>query len=177
MTKLDEFKIGCNIIQYFCNINNIQAPAIVATENIKHMGFYDFDTPNYIYVNLKKCKKTSKNNHPMMVYENTIIGTMLHEFGHFLHFQLFPKLTDKFKKFNREPLLHYREMDIEEDIAECFRLFILHPQRLHKGRPKRFDLLCKYVHLDSYTMSCNLYDTYKEKNEKLDIKQWELFLV
>lgn len=177
MKKSEEFNQGCNIIKGFCAKNNIEVPNFIITDKINHLGFYDFDYPNNIYINLKKCKKQNSKNHPMMIYENTIIGTLIHEFGHLLHYKHFPKLTKAFKKIKKEPLIHYRQMDIEEDIAESFRLFILHPKRMLYGRCERFNLIDKCTPVDSYTYKYDLYETYKPKNELVNVEAWESFLV
>lgn len=176
MTKKEEFKLGYQIIMNFCIVNNIKIPSIIVTTKIKYLGYYHLKKPSNIFINLKKCDRISKKKHPAMIHECTIIGTMLHEFGHYLHYGYFPKLTKKFKKIKKEPIIHYFERDIEEDIAESIRLFILHPARLVDGRQKRYEILNKiFINRRYYPLS--LYALYNEKHEKIDIDRWNKFLV
>ena len=177
MTKLDEFIMGCRIIKEFCRLNKIKQPKMEISEEIEHVGYYSFSTPDTIYVNPKMCNKSSKKNNPMMVYENTVVGTMLHEFGHYLHFTYYPKLAKTWDKIKNEPLVHYYQRQIDEDIAECIRLAILNPSRLAKGRKKRFAILSKMFVLDVAYTPLSIVESYDKKHEKLDIGKWELFLV
>lgn len=177
MTKLEEFDIGCNIISEFCKNNSLRVPEIVISDEIEHIGYYRFDRPDTIYVNVKRCNRTSSKDHPMMIYETNVIGTMLHEFGHYVHFRLFPGLTKKFNAIKNEPFIKFWERSVDEDIAESIRLFVLNPAILALGRKKRFDILSKLMlHGVGYN-TLSVYDSYDKKNEKIDIDKWELFLV
>lgn len=113
----------------------------------------------------------------MMVYENTVIGTMLHEFGHYLHFNFHKKLTRKFESIRKEPMVHYYERNIDEDIAECIRIAILNPRRLSAGRQKRYRILADIFVLDVIYTPVEIVKAYNRKQEKIDIDAWELFLV
>lgn len=177
MTKLEEFDIGCGIISEFCKNNGIKVPEIIISDEIEHIGYYRFDRPDAIYVNVKRCNRTSKNDHPMMIYETNVIGTMLHEFGHYVHFRLFPWLTKKFSAIKNEPFIKFWERSVDEDIAESIRLFVLNPSLMEKGRTKRFAILSKLMCHGVVLNALPVYHLYDKKNEKIDIDKWELFLV
>lgn len=178
MAKLDEFYMGISIVNEFCRLNKIKTPHVVTDDKIAGAGYYAFDKPDTIYINLKNCGKTSKYNNPMMIYESTIVGTILHEFGHYLHFSVFPELSKKWKNIKNEPHIHYYQMNIDEDIAECIRLSILNPSHIRKGRPVRYTILKNLLIIDSaiYT-PYDIVKSYNKKYEKIDIDKWELFLV
>jgi len=177
MTKLSDFYMGINIIERFCKINNIKIPNIIKTIEIPGAGYYEFNKPNTIFIDINKCDKMTKKNNPMMIYESTVIGTMLHEFGHYIHFKLFPYLTKKWVKIKNEPHIHYYQMSIDEDIAECMRLCILNPTIIKNGRINRFNILAKLLILDVVYTPIDIVKTYNKKYEKVDIDKWELFLV
>lgn len=189
MTNLEEFKIGEEIITDFCNLNCIVIPNIIQTEFICTLGHYSFNHPDSIFINIIDNDKIayheqmSFNNHPAMIYETTIIGTMLHEFGHYLNYTKFIKLINKFNEIENEPIIHYNERKLEEDIAESIRLFIINPARLASGRPERYKILFKYLkhrpyqYYDSIENIEPVYlsELYNNEREKLNINDWNAF--
>ena len=179
MSKKEELELGKKIIEYFCNLNNMHLPKIIVTNKIAGAGYYQFDKPDTLFIDLKKCDKMTIKNHPAMIYENTVIGTLLHEFGHYIHFRYFPKLTQAWRKFKTEPHIHYHEREINEDIAECIRIYILLSPRLYFGRPERNAQLDKIFNNPEYMSYCpmSIFTLYDKKHEKVDIDDWESFLV
>lgn len=144
MTKLQELKYAKNVIKKFCNLNNLKTPTCHIDNTLVEYGVYYTNHKSKIYLNFNKCKASSKRISSASIKENTITGVLVHEFAHLLHYQNFySELNSSFKKL-KEPLIHFFEMDIEEDIAESIRLFILNPTLLEEGRPKRYKILSKY---------------------------------
>lgn len=143
-SKLNELRNAKNLIKNFCIINNIQTPKTYIKNELNHLGEYLVDGSNRIYVNIKKCAKSNKTTRPDWIIDNTIQGVLTHEFGHYLHIKHKKKeLNNSFKRL-KEPTIHYHETDIDEDIAESIRLFILNPVLLKLGRPKRYDILKRH---------------------------------
>lgn len=177
MTKKEEFNIGRQIIDTFCSINNIMKPLTVISDKINHLGYYAFDTPDTVFINLKKCNRTTRRNHPGMVYESTIIGTMLHEFGHYIHFTHYTELTKRWKHVKNEPFIHYYENDIIEDIAENIRMFIAYPESIQQGRPKHNKILKKIFNTDMCYIPDHIRQLYDITYEKVDMSKWQRFLV
>lgn len=146
MTKKElEYKNAKLFINNFCKVNNLIKPYYRKDNNIKDLGYYYIRTGNKeIILNLNKCHLSTPRKNSACIIDNTITGVLVHEFAHYLHYTLhYNKLINSFKRL-KEPLIHFREMDIEEDIAESIRLFITNPSLLNEGRPKRFKILSKY---------------------------------
>lgn len=130
-------------------------PSIQIDETVSYFGYYPIDKKDWstLFINLKKCELSRPRNRPGYILDHTIVGVAAHEFGHMLHIRgygmgkgfLYPILNKRFKLLRRESLIHYREMNIEEDIAEAIRLFILNPRLLERGRPMRFAILSEYL--------------------------------
>lgn len=144
--KKKELAKAKRIIRNFCKLNNIIPPITKVKNNLDCLGCYHDDGSRDIYINLEATGLASKRNNPAMTRENTIIGSLVHEFAHYIHYitpALRVPLKNKFEKL-KEPLTHYWEIDIEEDIAESIRLFVLNPSLLQEGRPKRYKILSRY---------------------------------
>jgi hypothetical protein len=141
--KLNEYKDAKSIIKSFCVLNNIKLPICKINNDINYLGEYliKSNKSNSIYINLNKCKKSTKLNTSALIKDKTISGVLIHEFAHYLHYVYFYNLLNKKFKNLKEPLIHYFEIDIEEDIAESIRLFITNPTLLKEGRPKRYKIL------------------------------------
>lgn len=105
-------------------------------------GYYP-NLASTIYVNLRECKLTSRFRDPGMIKDHTIIGVLAHELGHYLQQTQFPAIRGRFRRLS-EPMIHYFERNIDEDIAESIRLYILNPSLLRDGRPKRHAILSDY---------------------------------
>ena len=130
-------------------------PRVEIDEAVSYYGYYPLGVDDWetMYVNLKKCELSTNRNRPGHVKDVTVTGVVMHEFGHMLHHRsyirgqgyLYAQLNRRFKQLRREPLIHFYGMEIEEDIAESIRMFILNPRLLEKGRPKRFAILKDYM--------------------------------
>ena len=141
--KQIELKKAKKILKEFCLLNNIKTPRCIIDNTIDEFGVYYTNNISTIFINLDKCKLSNSKLTHGSIKEYTIIGVLIHEFAHLLHYQYhYDVLHKSFKKL-KEPLIHYFERDIEEDIAESIRLFILNPTLLEEGRPKRYKILNK----------------------------------
>lgn len=171
MTKEKELKYAKSIIKEFCSLNTIKTPICCIDNNIEEYGVFYTKHKRKIFLNFNKCKASSKRISSSTIREKTITGVLIHEFAHLLHYNLFySQLNSSFKKL-KEPLIHFREMDIEEDIAESIRLFILNPSLLHEGRPKRYKILSKYF---NHSLMPHYTEQFKDITNKdlLIINKW-----
>lgn len=146
MTKKQlEYKNAKILINNFCKFNNIIKPTYRFNNNIKDYGhYYAREGNREIVINLDKCKLSNITKNSACVTDTTITGVLIHEFAHYIHYTYYYDILLKSFKRYKEPLIHFREMDIDEDIAESIRLFITNPTLLQEGRPKRFKILSKY---------------------------------
>ena len=140
-----EYKKVKLLIAKFCILNNIQKPTYRINNTIHDYGLYYIKKGNReLIINLNKCHLSTLNKNSCYISDKTITGVTIHEFAHYLHYTLYyNEILKKFKRL-KEALIHFREMDIEEDIAESIRLFITNPTLLQEGRPKRYKILSKY---------------------------------
>jgi len=75
-------------------------------------------------------------------------GVFLHECGHSVH-RLCPGIRRDFKALrsvrgNKTSITSYATKYLDEDIAECFRLFAANPLELYRLDKRRFDIMRKY---------------------------------
>ena len=103
-------------------------------------GFYLFkDDVFAIYVNPQNCNSMNDihfgiNNEELSnhgyIADMTMLGVTIHEFCHFLCWQIFPTLkTDYTEAFPTERLYltEYANTDVEEELVEIMRLYITNP--------------------------------------------------
>ena len=141
--KIKELNRAKRVIKKFCIINKIPIVIIRIKNDLDGLGCYPNGSRN-IYINLELTTITSSRNNPAMIRENTITGTIIHEFAHYIHITTRRRILNNHFKKLKEPLINYWETDVEEDIAESIRLFILNPFLLKEGRPKRYNILSRY---------------------------------
>lgn len=135
------------ICRIFCELNSIEKPIICDDDKLQSYGEYT-QSDKIIWVNVNKCKEPVKNpgyswSYPGYKSDRTVLGVTAHETGHFCHFHFvgskFNKMLNDFYAIrNEEKSLTSYEPNINETIAESFRLFILNPDLLKQGRPKRY---------------------------------------
>lgn len=95
-----------------------------------------------VFVNLDACQVPGRGySWPCGKSDRTPVGVVAHEVGHHVSKDLLIS-HDEYKNFVRgeRPVSSYRP-NVEEDIAEAMRLFILNPDLLKKGWPKRYKYL------------------------------------
>lgn len=138
-----ELKYAKGIIKQFCDANNIKVPKCRVQKLDKGLGVFKPSKPNFIFVDIEKCRVSNKRLNATFIKDKTICGVIIHEFAHYIHLNHhYSYLKNCFKRL-KEPLIHYFESDIDEDIAESIRLFILNPTLLKEGRPKRYKILSR----------------------------------
>lgn len=133
---------GINIINKFCELNNIPIPKISFTtdKHEKFHGFYVWNSSE-ITIIINRCTKPALNpgfkwSFPHYFVDRTVLGVICHEFGHYLHEYLgFPRM----KKLG-EPITGY-EPDVYERFAETIRIFLTNPDLLKQYNKKRYDFL------------------------------------
>ena len=68
----------------------------------------------------------------------TVAGVLAHEFGHYID-DIFKNPSKKIRKaIGSESCVTSYEPNTFEVFAEAFRLFVLNPELLKEGRPKRY---------------------------------------
>jgi len=143
MTKKEkEFNSAKKIVNQWCKLNSIAIPKVECL-NLHCLGLFKKSIPNTIAIDTIKCKISCSKWNSGTIIDNSITGTMLHELGHYVHLNWYKSITKAFKLL-KEPMIHYLETDIYEDIAESIRLFIYNPYLLKEGRPKRYSILLKH---------------------------------
>lgn len=153
--KESELRNAKAIIKNFCSVNKIKTPKTYVKNELNHYGEYLVDGSNRLFLNVKMCKKSNKINRNDWIVDKTVKGVLIHEFGHYIHLKYKKReLSSSFKRL-KEPTVHFYETDIDEDIAESIRLFILNPTLLKLGRPKRYSILKRNFNQIKYDF-CNL---------------------
>lgn len=144
MRNTSELLKAKSIIQDFCELNGIDTPKIVEDLLMKDAGQFRHGTPNVLFYNRKNVNdQVAVRKAGAFLKDLTVCGTILHEFGHFLDFRAKHKLRKSFVRL-KEPMVHYHEMLIEEDVAESLRLYVCNPMILKHGRPSRFKAISKH---------------------------------
>lgn len=117
-------------------------------------GLYNPATKK-VYVDTKKSRVPAVNpGHGGWFYTGsksdlTVAGTLAHEVGHHVHYELdVKKINEGLARVARSEIrVSAYEPNIYECFAEAMRIFILNPNLLRCGRPKRFEFLTKEVGL------------------------------
>lgn len=152
---------GLRVCKEFLDLNRIKHPTF-ATDGIPSLtalegdiyGLYD-PSIKKVYVDTKKSRIPAANpGHGGWFYTGsksdlTAAGTLAHETGHHVHFELDTDgISQKLAKVAREEIrVSAYEPNIYECFAEAMRIFLLNPNLLKVGRPKRFQFLTKEVGL------------------------------
>lgn len=103
-----------------------------------HVGWY---RRPFITVFPDLCTKPGTGySFPCHISDRTFLGVMAHELGHHAHFTR-PDVEEIRKLFPKKGRVTGYEPNIDESFAETFRLFVLNPDLLEKGRPQRYWIL------------------------------------
>jgi hypothetical protein len=155
MKYVDEFLIHNELEDYSDLITHAEG---TCDENWTGRGFYDSGT-RQIYVNLKASLppvKTPGFSWSFTGYKAdlTAPGVLAHEVGHHVQNMLelgrvgrveIVRLMNDVRK--HEPQVSSYEPNIDESFAEAMKLFILNPELLRVGRPKRWSVLTNVLGL------------------------------
>ena len=110
-------------------------------------GEYDEDKPNIIFINPDNCLPDEENISLGAPEDPSIFGTIMHEFAHLV---LLGKRRDVrtayLKEFNlqRNWINDYCETDVEEEMAETFRLYLVNPFLLKLMLPEAHNFFRKH---------------------------------
>lgn len=142
---------GVDTVTRFFEHNDIDLCPVRTTKRSCHYGFYGRHSG--IVINLDLCRAPTKTpgyswSYPCFKSDCTPIGVIAHEAGH--HISATSKLKRKLEIIwaivcDHEPYVTSYDGNhhdrYEESFAESVRLFILNPDLLRLGRPKRYDML------------------------------------
>jgi hypothetical protein len=143
--KNENVEYGVQILDQFCALNAIQMPKIKSTNSKSHYGYYKWKSST-IWINVKKCRTPVKTPGFTWSYTGyksdlTAAGVLAHEAGHYVD-DILGRPSKKISKFVRgEAAVTSYEPDSCEAFAESMKLFILNPDLLKIGRPKRYEFL------------------------------------
>lgn len=106
---------------------------------IKCVGYY---RPHYAVVVRARCTLPGRGySWPRHCSDRTELGVLAHEMGHHVHQSLAPDYAKHLRQiFPRKGLrVTGYEPNVDESIAESFRLYLLNPDLLYGGRRPRFN--------------------------------------
>lgn len=162
-SKIELFELGKQVINMFSEINNLknQLPEIEVDNYLNNYGQYlalhirSEQVPR-IKINLNKCpmpvaiRPIRRWSFTGYKADRTPTGVLCHEFGH--HY-FFKETNSKkacvamLKIIKQESPITSYEPNYGESFAEMFRLFMLNPNLLELGRPKRYEYITKELKL------------------------------
>lgn len=148
MTKDNLISEALDILNKFCEINNIPMPkvSLIEDKTKRYCGYYEHYSSN-IVVFTNKCATPAINpgfkwSYPHYFVDKTILGVTCHEFGHYVHEYLghpnMGKLGNKITGY---------EPNMFERFAESIKLFLTNPDLLKQYNPKRYDFLTNKLKL------------------------------
>lgn len=158
MKRSEKFRIISQeterLINEFCKLNKIKAPKIsyefkdklggtTYYSETKNLGYYQIYSKT-IHVIFGNSELNSEKSFIAGLEDNTIHGTLLHEFGHFVRFNTnidwdsFPNGIRTISNYER------RSKDWDETVAETFRLYIGNPHLLSIWNPARFKWMSEH---------------------------------
>lgn len=172
--------IAESVIRKFLNVNdiNLKSQPVIKLdygldEEISGCYYYKDDLFS-IYINPYKCDDYNEN---LRCYTSdlTLIGVCIHEFAHFLCYQIYPTLTQDYKdKFptKRLCLNWYSNTDIDEELAEIIRLYITNPLLIKLIDAQVYRFIRRYFKSAYQTSNSHTHKFYKDYTEstKLDLK-------
>jgi hypothetical protein len=154
-----ESYMAIKLIERLLRKNNINRVLRIAYDFECEDGgyYYPLMKTDTIFVNPDNCYNirqykeddASPENmfYPGYTSDNTIYGTILHEFSHFLCFQVFKNIMEEYKKEfpnKRLYLNSYSNAEIDEEIANLITLYISNPYLLKLISEKHFDFLKRF---------------------------------
>lgn len=150
-TKQDLYKLTCEQINQFCELN-LMTPPKIKIAICRNYGYYQPDSNGgYIGLNIKAARLPvfSPTTGRFQSFtgnktDRTVAGVLAHEFGHYIDMGVRKHLNlrGQFRALIgvENSVSSYDIIEVER-VAEAFRLFILNPQLLQQGRPKAYAIL------------------------------------
>lgn len=144
-----EILIANSLIKRFKEKNNINFNLTINLDFLLNdSGVYIPSKPTNIYVNpdlvvYNSYEENSEKINSYYGYINdcSLLGNVMHEFSHFLCYEIYQKIVDEYKKVfpkDRLYLCEYSNENVNEEIAEIIRLYLINP------------LLLKLINSDVY---------------------------
>lgn len=132
------------LCQAFCEENAIEAPRIVTRTRTQHHGYWTSE--GRIVVNLERCLPPTKTpayawSFPGYKADLTVAGVLAHELGHHAEDDSGITARDWRVYTNGEPPPTSYAPNWHEDFAESMKIFVLNPDLLRIGRPRRYEAL------------------------------------
>jgi hypothetical protein len=143
--KNENYEYGFKILSQFCQYNGIPVPNIKNTKSKNLYGYYKWGSST-IWLNITRCR--TPVNVPGYTWsytgyksDLTVAGVLAHECGHYIDDRL-NKPSKQISRFVKgEKSVTSYEPDNYEVFAESMKLFILNPDLLRHGRPKRYEYI------------------------------------
>jgi hypothetical protein len=170
------------LIQSIKNKNKMKFNLTVKLDYLtSSSGMYIPSEPNSIYLNPNECKKYESEGY---VEDNTLFGTAIHEFCHFLTFHYFKNFKEKYpKEFPEERIIltSYKraQSDYDEEIAEIMSLHLRNPYFLKLLFPNHHKFMQSYI---KPTVPCNdkifikIYNQMNQNTKELVFTKWGIII-
>jgi hypothetical protein len=139
--KGENLDYGLMLLKKFCRINHIKEPQVICRDGLGSYGLYD---RGEIFIDIKACRPPVKTPGFRWSYTGykadlTPAGVIAHELGHHVDSRL-KKPSRKMSTDGEKKVSSY-EPNRSEAFAESMKLFLLNPDLLYEGRPKRYQFL------------------------------------
>lgn len=143
--KQENLEYGQSIVDAFCTHNGLNPPKIKNATRTRDYGYYKWGSTT-IHVNEKLARVPVKTPGFSWSYTGykadlTGAGIIAHETGHYVDCMLKYPSRDIKKAVHGERCVSSYEPNSYEIFAESMKLFILNPNLLQAGRPKRYEFL------------------------------------
>jgi hypothetical protein len=178
--------VALKLIERFSKINKVKIKIDVALDwNMPEAGIYYCQNKKYknkIFINPKNCGSITDATDYYIGYSKdiTIFGVILHEFSHFLCYQVYPTLINDYKKYfatERLYLNDYSNNEIRDEIAEIMTLYFTNPFLLKLISKKHIQFFKKYfksISPCSYRHMLMMYQDYPIPVKEDMIKRWNI---
>ncbi len=151
MTREKLFRLGLGEGESFLSLNRITPPRFEVGRQRKFSKWteYGFYSLGVVHVNVDHTATPVKVpgyrwSYPCYKSDVTAAGVVSHEIGHHVWSCLRLRREDWRAKVIHEAKVTSYEPNWEEAFAESFRLFVLNPELLREGRPRRWEALLGY---------------------------------
>jgi len=171
-----ECDIALKLIQRFFVINKInRVLKLVYDFELDEQGTYWAGDKNTIVINPDNCfnmrmyddEDDSKDNMFFLHYldDNSLMAGILHEFAHFICFQLFKSLLVDYKQEfpnNRLYLSSYSNSECDEELANVIQVYIANPFLLKLVSEDHYNFLKRYFKSPTPCSSKDCFNKYQK---------------
>jgi hypothetical protein len=142
--------------------------------------FYDFE-PSVIYLNPDQCAKNESYGY---VEDDSLFGTAIHEFCHFLTMHYFKNFKEEYlKEFPEERIIltSYKraQQDYYEEVAEVLSLHLRNPYFLKLIYPIHYEFMKQYI---KPYVACTpkkfieIYNQMEQRDKEKCFKKWNIIV-